>query len=310
MRGKKRTHDEYVLELQAINPYLEVIDKYINAKTKIKHKCLKCEYEWDLAPLHSLQGKGCPQCAGVAHKTQEQYKKDVNKINTNIKVIGEYINYHTSIAHQCVLCGFVWDAQPANILSGKSCPKCAIKKNAKAQTKTHLEYLKELNDKNIKIKPLEDYQTNNIKILHKCLLCNFEWKVKPSNVLNRFGCPHCRISKGEYKISTYLSNRNIVFEEQYCFNDCKIKRVMPFDFYLPDYNMCIEYDGEHHFKPTRFGGMSKEIAQNKFYLQQQRDLIKNNYCQENNIKLIRISYIDYDNIENILNEIFSPTTTE
>ena len=85
---------------------------------------------------------------------------------------------------------------------------------------------------------------------------------------------------------------------------------MPFDFYLSDYNMCIEYDGEHHYKPTRFGGMSKEKAKDRFEFQQQKDKIKNRYCQENKIKLLRIPYWEFDNIEEILNELFSPTTTE
>ena len=310
MRGIKRTHDEYVYELQLINPNLEVIDKYVNAKTKIKHRCKICNYEWDLAPLHSLQGKGCPSCAKVVHKTQEQYIKEVHNINPDIKVIGNYVNIGTKITHLCTVCGYIWDITPRGVLSGHGCPKCAIKRNAKSQTKTHLEYIKELKDKNINIRPLENYKTSNTKILHKCLSCGLEWRVKPANILSGFGCPHCKTSKGEHKIYEYLLNHNIKFEEQFCFNDCKIKRVMPFDFYLSDYNMCIEYDGEHHYKPTRFGGMSKEKAKDRFEFQQQKDKIKNRYCQENKIKLLRIPYWEFDNIEEILNELFSPTTTE
>ena len=76
----------------------------------------------------------------------------------------------------------------------------------------------------------------------------------------------------------------------------KIK-PLPFDFYLPNYNICIEYDGEQHFKPIKYFG-----GQKAFQSQQQKDEIKNKYCQDNKIKLIRISYMDYDNIEKILNK--------
>lgn len=310
MRGIKRTHDEYIVELQSVNPNLEVIDKYINAKTKIKHKCKICNYEWELAPLHSLQSKGCPSCARVIHKTQEMYIDEVANKNANVKVIGNYVNIHKPIAHQCNICGYLWEAEPADILSGTSCPKCAIRKNAIAQTKTHSQYIQELKDKNINIIPVDKYVKASIKILHRCLSCGFEWETKPANVLSGFGCPHCKTSKGEHQICEYLLKHNIEFKEQFCFNDCKVQRVMPFDFYLPQHNICIEYDGEHHYKPTRFGGISKEKAKDRFEFQQQKDKIKNKYCQDNKIKLIRIPYWEFENIEDILNKLFSPTTTE
>ena len=74
--------------------------------------------------------------------------------------------------------------------------------------------------------------------------------------------------------------------------------------------MCIEYDGEQHFRPIRFKGMKIEDSDVNFQIQKQRDLIKNKYCQDNNIILIRIPYWDFNNIETILNNIFLPTTTE
>ena len=91
-----------------------------------------------------------------------------------------------------------------------------------------------------------------------------------------------------YYISTatnYLTNNNINFIHQFSFNDCINIRKLPFDFYLPEHNTCIEFDGEQHFKPLkRFGG-----EQNFIYIQK-NDEIKNKYCLEKNIKLIRIKY--------------------
>lgn len=306
----KKSQEQYVKELYTVNPNLKVIDTYINAKTKIKHQCNICGYEWLLAPLHSLQGKGCPKCSKVYHRTPQEYKDEVNHINPTIKVLGDYKNNRTKINHQCLICGYIWDADPSHILQGGGCPKCAIKRNSDAQRMTHLEYLHRLNNQNIQVTPLEHYVNNVTNILHKCNKCGYEWKVRPANILSGYGCPHCSMSKGEIIISDYLKLHNITFNEQYCFDDCKIKRVMPFDFYLPNYNMCIEYDGEHHFKPIRFGGMSIDKAKSKLETQKQRDLIKDKYCQDNNIKLLRIPYWDFNNIELILNNIFSPTTTE
>ena len=66
---------------------------------------------------------------------------------------------------------------------------------------------------------------------------------------------------------------------------------MPFDFYLPDYNVCIEYNGLQHY--TKRFGMSDEDFKDR----QKKDLIKEQYCEDNNITLINIPYWDYKNIE-------------
>jgi very-short-patch-repair endonuclease len=76
-------------------------------------------------------------------------------------------------------------------------------------------------------------------------------------------------------------------------------KKLKFDFYLPNYNLCIEYDGRQHFEPIDFFGGEKN-----FEIIKKRDKIKNEYCLNNNIHLIRIPYNEYKNINSILhNEI-------
>lgn len=118
------------------------------------------------------------------------------------------------------------------------------------------------------------------------------------------GCPKCddKSSKGEKRISLYLQNKNIEFESQKRFSDCRYKRTLPFDFYIPSQNIVIEYDGEQHFRPVNLGGISDESAMKAFRLTQKRDAIKNQYCQTNDIQLIRIPYTQFDSIETILNQ--------
>jgi very-short-patch-repair endonuclease len=107
----------------------------------------------------------------------------------------------------------------------------------------------------------------------------------PQKHLHKRGCPICNCSKGESQISNYLKDKKISFKTQYSFKKCRNVLPLFFDFYLPSYNLCIEYDGIQHFKPIdRFGG------ENEFKTVQIRDNIKNNYCYENNIKLLRIKY--------------------
>lgn len=104
----------------------------------------------------------------------------------------------------------------------------------------------------------------------------------------------CANSKGEVKVREILIEANINFEEQKEYNNLKASsgNCYKFDFYLPDYNCCIEYDGIQHFETT---GWQDEDGLKKT---KERDRIKNQYCKDNNIRLIRIPYTDF----NILDE--------
>lgn len=104
----------------------------------------------------------------------------------------------------------------------------------------------------------------------------------------------CIQSKSEELISRFLLNHNIKYQRQKCFVGCKNKALLRFDFFLQDYGIAIEYDGEFHYKETSIG--------NSLALQKYNDQIKTQYCEENDIILLRIPYWEKDNIESILSE--------
>lgn len=129
--------------------------------------------------------------------------------------------------------------------------------------------------------------------------------------MNRYniqGCPYCFdtkkfiFSKGEKMIEKILQSFNIKYLPQYTFLDCKDKNMLPFDFYLPDLNKCIEYDGQHHYYPVTFNGISKKEAEINHALTIKHDKIKNKYCKNNNIELLRIPYYNFKNIEVIIRD--------
>ena len=105
------------------------------------------------------------------------------------------------------------------------------------------------------------------------------------------------MSHGERDVKRYLDNNKILYESQKKFDKCKIINPLPFDFYLIDYNLCIEYDGEQHFEP-RFSKSNKSVI--NFEKLQKSDFIKNDFCKKNDIKLLRIPYYDKKNIKDIL----------
>lgn len=104
-------------------------------------------------------------------------------------------------------------------------------------------------------------------------------------------------STGESIITRFLIDNDIDFVKQKKFSDCKRIYNLSFDFYLPDYNTCIEYNGEQHYKSVKiFGGDSK------LKYQKENDKIKKKYCDDNNMKLIIIPYTFIKNIDELLSQ--------
>lgn len=105
----------------------------------------------------------------------------------------------------------------------------------------------------------------------------------------------CSISKGEDKIVKILKENNINFIQQYTFKNCINSLTgykLFFDFYLPDFNLCIEYNGEQHYYAREKGLFTEDIVKEI----QLRDKIKIDYCNKNNIKLNIIKYTELDKI--------------
>lgn len=107
-------------------------------------------------------------------------------------------------------------------------------------------------------------------------------------------------SEGEIKIKKYLDDKNIFFSSQKIFDNCKYKIKLRYDFYLPKYNTLIEFDGIQHFEPIEFFGGIKEYNETKI-----KDNLKNKYAKDNNIRLLRISYKELNNINEILNNFLT-----
>jgi very-short-patch-repair endonuclease len=110
------------------------------------------------------------------------------------------------------------------------------------------------------------------------------------NVNKCYSCS-CKESYGEQCIRTFLEHNNVKFVQEKRFDDCRDVKPLPFDFYLPENNLIIEFDGKHHYEETGLG--NHEITK-------KHDKIKNQYCQSHNIDLLRIPYWEKHNIENII----------
>ena len=302
---RRKTHEEYIEEVYNVDPNINVVGVYSGNHIKISHKCMIDGFCWDASPANILAGKGCPECKRTKLqnsklKLHEKYVEEAKQVNPNIVVLGKYVGNRTPILHKCTIDGYVWNASPGNILKGCGCPKCGIESRKILRTKSHNDYIAEVFNINPNVEVVDLYVDAETKIRHRCKIDGHEWYVLPSNILSGHGCPICNSSRGERNVTNYLDSHHIDYIPQYTFNDCKNKRLLPFDFYLPTYNVCIEYDGEQHFKPVDYFGGQDGLLQ-----RQHNDNIKTIYCIMNNIELLRIRY-DED-IVNVLDNFFNNT---
>lgn len=122
----------------------------------------------------------------------------------------------------------------------------------------------------------------------------------------RSGCKYCNMAvyTNEEKINNLLRRWGLSFERQRSFKGCRDKNAMPFDFYIPDLNLLIEYQGEHHYCVIPRGSMAEQEAIENLELIQKHDKIKREYCAINNIKYIEIPYWENEDIENFVFDKF------
>lgn len=291
----RKSKDTLIAEMQLINPSIEIIGEYKNNRTKIKCRCHICGHEWSPTADAILHGSGCPSCRITKQvirstKTTQQFRKDLLEIKPSIEVVGEYTHSGEKIELRCKVCGYEWSRTPHALISTDSkCPKCSGKTR-----RTTEDFKNELAKINPNVIVLGEYTRARDKLKCKCKVCGHEWCSAPYSLLIGFGCAVCKESHGEKKISKILKTHSINYKREFKFDNCRLKRALPFDFYLPSKNVCIEYDGVQHFKANEFFG-----GEEGFKRTQYRDSIKNNYCKENGIKLIRIPYTT-KNIEALL----------
>ncbi|MGL5714545.1 MAG: hypothetical protein ACRCX2_16110 [Paraclostridium sp.] len=126
--------------------------------------------------------------------------------------------------------------------------------------------------------------------------------IRTQSILNgtSLSCGCLKRSKGETKIYNYLKSKKIKFETEKTFTDLRFPGggIPRFDFYIKSLNLIIEFDGEHHFKPIRKSRKAKAY----FLKVKINDSIKDKYCIEHNLRILRIPYWDMNTIETILDK--------
>lgn len=225
-----------------------------------------------------------------------EYVKNLAK-DLNFEILNdlEYKGVTSHLKIKCLKCNKI-DIKEARTIIQKtcSCQYCSGHRSKKYTTEEIKNKIYQAVKDEYEL--LGDYEHHGIKIpmLHK--KCNKVWKVNMSDFLNRnVRCPFCAKSIGEIEVEKILKDKNIKFETQFSFKDLKYKKPLRFDFYLPEYKSVIEVDGIWHAVPYKY--QTDEISFNNLMERHYKDELKNQFCLDNNIPILRIPTYSFNKLK-------------
>lgn len=289
---QNRHSEKYKKVLEEKN--IELLEEYQNNYTHILHRCKLCGHEWNTTPsiILNTNGVGCPKCANKYKMTHDEFVQEIEeKYPKQFTFHSEFTGLCNPISVTCNCCNEDINKQ-ANSLLRTGCKNCNL---TNTNTEAFHKKLDELFDGDITTS--DEYYRSNRKMRFHKKSCGHDFLCTPNHLFVRGNCPVCNMSLGETKIFYFLKRHNIDFISQKTYEDLRgIKSgLLPYDFYLPQYNMLIEFQGEQHDHPIKYFGGEEKFKKQKMHDQQKRD-----YATANHIDLLEIWYWDIKNIDEIL----------
>lgn len=282
-QNNKRTHEEFLLEFTRQNLLKEfnILGKYETSETPLKLSHKLCGQEFSVRPYLILNGADCPFCRNKS--ARKNFNQRIKKITNNeYQIVGQYKNYRTKVSLLHKRCNKIIEIMPSDFFHGVRCAYCRG-----VALKTPSEFREEMQSFP-EYEVLEDYINAKTKIKFKHLACNKTFSKKPNHFLNWHTCPFCvKHSRGEEIIGNWLHDHAVEYIPQKTFHNLKTEKghLLYLDFYIPEYNLAIEYDGQQHFKEVSY--FKNNVRENQI-----RDSIKNDFCKANKITLVRIPYYE------------------
>ena len=281
------TQDQFIEKAKIIHgdKYSYDNTSYKNCYEKIIITCKEHGDFYQLSNNH-LQGQGCPKCR--FENTRQILKFNNNDFIEKAKAIHgdkydyskvNYINAHKKIIIICPTHG-EFEQKPGHHLEGYNCKKCRDE-NFKLTTEQFIEKARKVHG-DIYTYDKVIYTGNKNKVIITCSK-HGDFDQNSSNHLQGQGCPICKASNGEIAIKTILDKHNIKYIREYRIPDQLYK--FEYDFYLPNYNILIEFHGIQHYKFVPY--FHKE--EDNFLKQNERDMFKRELA-----KLVRIPLLEFN----------------
>ena len=284
---RRKTNEQFKQEVYDLvgNEYT-FLDSYQGALTKIRVKHNKCGNVYGVRPADFISHHArCPYCFGKFKKTDRQFKHEIFDLVGNEYVfLDTYVNAQTKLKVKHTKCNNIYKISPHSFLQGHRCPYCFIDDKRKSNAQFKKEVYNLVGDEYVFLDP---YVNNHTKLRVKHNKCGNIYNVTPNNFIEGKRCPLCCNYKGEIIINKILKSLNINYEYQKTFDDLRDTQPLSYDFYIPDQNILIEYQGVQHYVPVdAFGGKAQ------FKIQQKHDQLKLEYAKDHGYNLIAVPYTE------------------
>lgn len=228
-------------------------------------------------------------------KSDSVFKKEVfGLVGDEYVFIDKYRNAHTKLKVLHRYCGKTFKVAPNNFLRGSRCPHCNGNHRISTDEFKNRVFICVGDEYTV----IGEYVNRRTPIEIRHNRCGRSWHILPPEFLvDGVRCPKCRFSRGEDRIKDVLEDFSIEYFREHRFEHLGLKR---FDFFIPSLNIAIEFDGEHHFIPVEYWGGSSAFARIL-----ESDNLKNSFCDQNGINLLRIPYWEFDNIQEIVSDFIT-----
>lgn len=300
---RSKTHEQFMREYNSINSPIDIIGKYINANTHIAVRCKTCGKIFEMSPKVILRGGGCKKCSSKKaakrlKKSSECFEIELKEKYPSIILKSKYTLMSENIAFYCEDCGNTFERKAADIYYNGGCPICNVRNLPQHSPKTLEDFLEDVKKINPDIEYISGYIKASERVNVRCRVCKHCWAPIGTSLTSGSGCPVCNKSHGERKIESFLKDCRIEYEPQKKFDDLigVGGGKLSYDFYLPDFNLLIEYQGQFH------DGNVKMQPVFDLKRQQEHDRRKREYAKTHNIKLLEIWYYDKKSVESILSD--------
>lgn len=259
---------------------------YINNYTPVTITC-PTHGDFKQKPVNHLLDHGCYTCGREALRiNKDGFVRKANKVHGNKY---DYSNSDFTLTKDyieivCPTHG-VFTQQAKNHLNGLGCPGCSVRPKRVFSTEQFIERAKEIHN------DLYDYGKVNYvdsttKVIIQCIKEKHgEFLQTPHNHLKGTGCPICSESRGESTIRRVLLRENIKFEREYNLPEVNLK--LRCDFYLPEYDLLIEFHGQQHYDYIPFFHRNGEEDLVK---QKRRDILVRHLSKEFKYNYLEFNY--------------------
>lgn len=275
--------------------------EYTNVKTKIKWQC-HLGHIW-LATYDAIKHRTwCPKCAQNARKNTISDCQKIAKLKNGKCLSTEYKNNDTSMKWQCSS-GHIFQAKYTNVISGKWCPKCYNERRSKS-IKLSIDYCNRVAKSKGGSCLSTKYNGVFSKVKWKCKYGHI-WEASTNSINSGTWCPKCRINKTQRILLKIIETIFCKYEVLSEFNDfdwlyTNKGRKQAIDIFIPELKLAIEYDGEQHFIPIRFGNYSANIAKQRLKRTIELDKMKDDKIKKHPLDVeyfIRFDYTEKDKLD-------------